>query len=506
MEDNPNFPNFSIEDNDDNKKRRSKKKGHSSESRKSSDDKAKQKISKDIAKSLFRSRPEEIKTDEPKPKIESKIEASVELTQEEADFANRTLAAEHLDNPVIDDYPAQPVTDFLEKVKHGDGPEQAYQATLEFNLDEEQDEELVIRPASEEEISFHPPAPNIDPSLAQLSSLSDMTETTPLSHELKAEPEPLISYVPNYNINKLPTVNSETRPSRPLSNLPETTTLTAEKPLIISHIASYIIGKRQEKKQSREKIQLKQHKVERQVKQLEVNLIQKEITLQQLVQQRPEVIKAASSPIDRPKSSRLESRLTLTKPERIERIGKVIVDAERPVKEAMVRPNNLKDSFKPENVRTMHRAELLVISEKIIVEGASLKHMYDNSLFSERALRRLVTEYLKGRDINPILQREILEKQIDFERDPLFRDRNHSGVNHSAVVFDQILASVETSKLSQPAINIPLSRPKPSAQINHQAKANNSSTPLAYWWLYLLIGFLIFYIFYLLLHSLASYN
>lgn len=73
-------------------------------------------------------------------------------------------------------------------------------------------------------------------------------------------------------------------------------------------------------------------------------------------------------------------------------------------------------------VETLSRAELLAISEKIIIDGSSLKQIYDTHLIGERGLRRLVAEHLHGGDVKKILRREIVEHEIDFERDPAVRD------------------------------------------------------------------------------------
>lgn len=80
------------------------------------------------------------------------------------------------------------------------------------------------------------------------------------------------------------------------------------------------------------------------------------------------------------------------------------------------------------DVSRLNRAELLKISEKIVVDGASLRQIYETKLVGEKGLRRLVREHLKGGDIKKALRREIVEREIDFERDPYVRDR---GVDHN---------------------------------------------------------------------------
>lgn len=74
-------------------------------------------------------------------------------------------------------------------------------------------------------------------------------------------------------------------------------------------------------------------------------------------------------------------------------------------------------------VETLSRQELLLMSEKVIVDGTSLRQIYETRLVGEKGLRRLVREHLKGGDIKKALRREIVEREIDFERDPLMRDQ-----------------------------------------------------------------------------------
>jgi hypothetical protein len=74
---------------------------------------------------------------------------------------------------------------------------------------------------------------------------------------------------------------------------------------------------------------------------------------------------------------------------------------------------------------TLSRTELEEISEKIAVEGTSLRNIYKSGLISERGLRYIVSEYLQGHDIKRAVTNEIVEKQRDFERDPILRD--HGG-------------------------------------------------------------------------------
>ncbi len=73
-------------------------------------------------------------------------------------------------------------------------------------------------------------------------------------------------------------------------------------------------------------------------------------------------------------------------------------------------------------IETLNRADLLKLSETINVEGSSLRQIYETHLVGERGLRRLVIEHLRGGDLKRALRQEIVEREIDFERDPALRD------------------------------------------------------------------------------------
>ena len=70
----------------------------------------------------------------------------------------------------------------------------------------------------------------------------------------------------------------------------------------------------------------------------------------------------------------------------------------------------------------MNRAELLRLSEKITVDGSTLRQVYETNLIGERGLQRLVSEHFRGGNVKKVLRREIVEREIDFERDPVMRD------------------------------------------------------------------------------------
>jgi hypothetical protein len=114
-----------------------------------------------------------------------------------------------------------------------------------------------------------------------------------------------------------------------------------------------------------------------------------------------------------------------------EHIGHMLIDVEAkeatkpPVEIEKKPPAEAKTKAAEHKSLTMSRQELLEVSEKIRVDGTSLRQIYETRLVGERGLRRLVAEHLRGGDIKRQLRKEIVEREIDFERDPMLRDRAH---------------------------------------------------------------------------------
>lgn len=399
------------------------------------DNEKKQKASLDIGRSLFeRAKEKDQKPDDEKDEhpmdtviedIKEEVKATTEedsesetssssetinlteLSDEEVVYVNQTIANDHLEHPVTEGEPERTVTDFLELVVDGTDPEDAYETTVAENELSDEPENVKEREATEPQDEAR-------------------VVNTPVER---------IVYTPKV-------ISNESQ-----RNTASVSQLSKEKPKGSEHIVKAApiseeivkrVVKRQTDKQEHKRLKARQKQVERQVQQMEESLSSQEQTLQRLTKEN-RVRMRQIEPAERTESSKVESRLNLTKPERLEQIGKVVISGDKPlrppvevkekvvvkekqtIKEKTIRPNNLRQYFRPEEVKTMRREDLMIVSEKIVVEGANLKDMYDNNLFSERALRRLVSEYLKGKDIRPLLRKEIVEKEMDYERDQIGR-------------------------------------------------------------------------------------
>jgi len=99
----------------------------------------------------------------------------------------------------------------------------------------------------------------------------------------------------------------------------------------------------------------------------------------------------------------------------LEAATRTLKDAGRSV-ERSLRPSLEK------RTETLNRVELLSLSEEIIVDGSSLRQIYETHLIGEHGLRRLIAEHERGGDLKKALRAEITAREMDFERDPAMRD------------------------------------------------------------------------------------
>lgn len=226
---------------------------------------------------------------------------------------------------------------------------------------------------------------------------------------------------------------------------------------LLGGLVGYLIGRRRGRIKTEKKLLPVQRSLEKQVANLQENMARKE---QQLVDAKvrqrqreslaplpvakPEIAQTRRAQIVENMPPRPESRLQLEKP-KAERLAKIAVAAEAPriIEKKTIETRQGKIVSQPEQVRTMHRAELMDVAQKIMVEGASLKQIYETRLIGEHQLRFLVSEFLQGKDIRNDLRKEMIEHEIDFERDPIMRDRVRSMVQSSGAGsgLSQLLAS-----------------------------------------------------------------
>jgi hypothetical protein len=226
---------------------------------------------------------------------------------------------------------------------------------------------------------------------------------------------------------------------------------------LVGGIIGYLIGRRRGRIKTEKKLLPIQKKLEKQVNDLEWNLKAKETKIREAVRENEYQKKQSGKAVERlevqptaeafpaAEAADAETRIIAKEAGGLhgrrqtkELIGQVLVLASAEAIPAQTAKNRekgietkqvkgtseqIQKATTEKQVMTMNRNELLGLSEKIIVDGTSLRQVYETHLVGEYGLRRLVAEHLRGGNVKKVLRREVVEREIDFERDPIMRDR-----------------------------------------------------------------------------------
>lgn len=227
---------------------------------------------------------------------------------------------------------------------------------------------------------------------------------------------------------------------------------------LIGGVIGYLIGRRRGRIKTEKKLLPIQKKLEKQVVDLDWQLQEKEAKIRRVAAEQvrmkgeaaAERIRQAAAERQAIRAQKQERAVIERRPapeahhlhgsqRQQEHIGHMLLAAEAPllarqpkaaaeIAGAVNRVDKKQEVSPPvisignSRIETLNRAELLNLSEKIVVDGSSLRQIYESHLIGERGLRRLVGEHLRGGDLKKALRQEVVEREIDFERDPAMRD------------------------------------------------------------------------------------
>lgn len=212
---------------------------------------------------------------------------------------------------------------------------------------------------------------------------------------------------------------------------------------LLGGLVGYLLGRRRGRIKTERRLLPIQKKLEKQVENLQQDIIAKEATIRRAVfEKRGETMPVS---VGRAEQDRRRNLPPLGK------IGEVVVTAQTETSPAI-------DRAKPEaiarHVETLSRVDLLELSSKIIIEGSSLRQAYETNLISEKALRRIVAEHLRGGDVRRALRRELVEHQIDFERDPQLRDRPAQASSNGGATLSDLLKQANVDSFGESEVGL----------------------------------------------------
>ena len=313
------------------------------------------------------------------------------------------------------------------------------------NADDE--EALAVSPTATTNRSASKPTPAPTSSTQPGNSGANLPPLPPVGRT--SAPQPPFSSrggVPFNTVNVAPTA---AQPARNPNTISTATAAANERRalgngLIVGGIVGYLYGRRRGRIKTEKRLAPVRKSLERQVKSLQTELLYKEEVIRAKVRgvEAPLPPKVSTAGVEsaaaknRPEASAVSAAQIyekifephIAKPEDI---GHVMVAAttnpERSISTKPARMTKAEELSAGKQAETMNRSELLGLSEKIAVDGTTLRQIYETQLISEKGMRRIVAEHLRGGNVAKALRRELVERQIDFERDPILRDKNHGG-------------------------------------------------------------------------------
>lgn len=174
--------------------------------------------------------------------------------------------------------------------------------------------------------------------------------------------------------------------------------------LLVGGLVGYFIGRRRGRIKTEKKLLPVQQKLETQVKDLTGQVLEREEKLRRAARVRYEQDPQSSKKT----IERMQQLQTLKHVEKLravkkpERIGKLVVGAERP------RPT----AEKPKSVDRMTVPELLEVAAVIKIEQGSVKRLYEANHLNDEGLRRVVRAYLRGERYDHMIRQNIQSPEI----------------------------------------------------------------------------------------------
>lgn len=204
--------------------------------------------------------------------------------------------------------------------------------------------------------------------------------------------------------------------------------------LLVGGLVGYALGRRRGRIKTEKKLKAVEQKLTKQVEAVQQQVVQKEQQIRTLARENY-VVKQQSEAqtIKREASPKIEKKPVVS----TEHIGLVTLRAvEAPRKIPEVKPVPRADAERKTHkpVKELSRPELLVAAAEVTVGATNLRRVFETNLVSEQGLRRLIETHERGGNVRESLEREIIEKETSYERDPRLRNRSVGAIAAAKVV------------------------------------------------------------------------
>lgn len=259
--------------------------------------------------------------------------------------------------------------------------------------------------------------------------LEDSNIFTQLSQSIAAAPRTIASLI-----------NPKTERGKDATNVEAITKNADSKPPaknLINEVVNRLAISREKTAQPEQRQNQVKMILEKQVETIERDIISKESAIRQLASERKLAKPSELSRAIAPEASRLHAAAAP------ERIGRVLMTVEADRSKPAPKAEAVSSQSIDKNTETINRAELLELSGQAVVDGSTLRQAYETNLISEKALRRLVAEHMRGGDVRRALRRELVEHEKDFERDPILRDKPPVSSGNSNISLDKLLQRLD---------------------------------------------------------------
>ncbi len=242
--------------------------------------------------------------------------------------------------------------------------------------------------------------------------------------------------------------------------------------ILAGGILGYMVGRRRGRIKTEKRLLPVQKKLEKQVTDLEKQIMFKEEKIRTLTRKQAEVQPALQANMAERKqaqqTSRTERQIALEAEKKTET---VIVEQKRAASERLGKLAFRQEAVttrsteqRTKSVELMTKPELLAIAERIKVEQGNVKRLYETGRLDDKGLRRVLEAYLSGQAYERVLRDQLRSSEVKIpgiESDPTkiseLPSQNSSGAGASSASSQQATSGWQSN--SSPAYN-PTSPPQ----------------------------------------------